>query len=44
MSEPVDIGDVRLAVDQRGHGPAALLVHGTSPAMWGTLPDRLAPS
>lgn len=38
----VDAGGAWLAAHARGAGPAVLLVHGTAPAAWGTLPASLA--
>ncbi|MHA7987414.1 alpha/beta fold hydrolase [Rathayibacter sp. CAU 1779] len=38
----VDVGGVRLAVREQGRGPTVLLINGTAPALWGSLPERLA--
>jgi pimeloyl-ACP methyl ester carboxylesterase len=37
-----EVGGVPLAVREQGQGPAVLLVHGTAPPLWGTLPGLLA--
>lgn len=38
----VPVKGASLALRERGHGPAVLLVNGTAPSLWGSLPETLA--
>jgi len=40
----VEVEGTSIAVRDRGNGPAVLLINGTAPALWGSLPNVLAAS